>query len=567
MAFELIRMKLPMMNRPWSAATLILCLAFGLSAAEPSVRVVTSGWNTPTVQQFARDAKNFAQLPFDGCAIHARADSRPSNPLSNAHTAGSWAKISFGSAEQALDGLDPKTTRHSYLIIKANPGDADWLDDHAWFDVVEHWRVAARLARRGNLRGLLFDPEPYTEPFEQFNYNVQAGALDHSFEEYAEAARRRGRQVMQAVADEFPTTEIFAYFLTSYFVHDHAFRGPSPVTEDGRREDFSWCLAGHKYGLLPSFLSGWIEASPPGLRFVDGCEYGYWLTEPNDFARLSRDVRKRGRFVVDADVRERYDQQISVAFPVFVDIIHPELIAQWAIEPDVKDRMSILRRQIRAGISAGDGMVWLYGERGRWWPPARETALWKGKDTYLHWIDLLPGCIETIREVRGEAKPRSLTWVPDEKPADTVVGESPRLEGWQGWTRPETSGQVTVETDGSNVKISGAADAAGMGFAAATPGQRFRVRARVRQTGRGITLLRVRFRDADDQWITGRGIDAFAYPNPVDPSQWRKIQVDATVPAGAAKLVVLPSVRGQWTNDDEVEFTGIRIQTLNVGEK
>ena len=388
---------------------------------------------------------------------------RQRNPFSSAHTAGSWDDVSFSSTEAALDELDPATTQHSYLIIKANPGDADWLDDKAWADVVEHWRLAARLAKRGNLRGLMFDPEPYQKPFQQFSYDAQPDAYDHPFAEYALAARQRGRDVMQAIAKEFPTAEFFSYFLMSYLVNDHQHRGPSPIIGDQRREDFDWCLAGHNYGLLPAFFSGLLEASPKDLSFVDGCEYGYWLTKPAEFAKLRHDVRTFGRMIVDADVRDRYDRQVSVAFPVFIDIVHPELIPRWAIQPDAKDRMSILRRQLSAAAQAGDGTVWLYSERGRWWPVAKETALWKGKDTYLHWRELLPGILQTIHEVRATEHPRQLTWTPPVRRNQTTLGPSHPIDSWEAWNLEDSPGRVSIE--GNTITIDGATDSAALGFA------------------------------------------------------------------------------------------------------
>ncbi len=531
------------------------------TADEPAVRFITTGWNTPTVHQFVRDANVFAKLPFDGCAIQARADSSPPHPFSSAHTAGSWDDVSFASTEKALDALDPKATRYSYLLISANPGDADWLDDKAWSDIVEHWRLAARLAKRGHLRGLLFDPEPYTKPFEQFNYDAQPDAENHSFADYAKAARKRGREVMQAVASEYADAEFFSYFLISYLVNDHQHRGPSPIDENGRREDFDWCLAGHNYGLLPAFLSGLLEASPLGMKFIDGCEYGYWLTKPNEFAKLSHDVRAIGRLIVDADVRQRYDRQITVAFPVFVDIVHPALIGDWAIEPEIADRMSILRRQLTAAIGAGDGIVWFYGERGRWWPAAKETALWKGKDTYLHWRELLPGCVQTIRDVRESAQPANLVWMREESPQWTV-SETRSIDAWEDWNRENTPGQVLIEDD--TIKVSGATDSAGFAFVAVRPGDRFRISAKVRQVGRGLTQLVVRYRDASDQWITGRGIESFAYPRAGDPSKWRPLVAAATVPEGAEKMVLVLSVKKQWSPDDTVEFSDVQIRCLRA---
>ena len=70
--------------------------------------------------------------------------------------------------------------------------------------MVEHWRIAAWIAKQSGCKGILFDPEPYTPPHAQFGYAAQPGRAQHSFNQYAAKARQRGREVMQAVVKEYP---------------------------------------------------------------------------------------------------------------------------------------------------------------------------------------------------------------------------------------------------------------------------------------------------------------------------------------------------------------------------
>ena len=62
--------------------------------------------------------------------------------------------------------------------------------------------------------------------------------------------------------------------------------------------------------------------------------------------------------------------------------------------------------------------------------------------------------------------------------------------------------------------------------------------------------------------MTRRGIEAFAYPASGEPKSWRSLQSDMVVPDGAAKLVVVAGVSKQWSPDDVVEFSEIRLQRL-----
>src|SRR5947199_340469 len=86
-------------------------------------------------------------------------------------------------------------------------------------EVVDHWRLLARLARKGRLSGLCFDAEPYRKPWSQFLYAAQPSKSQHSFAEMRVKARERGREVMKAIAAEYPDMTIFAYRLFSDLIH------------------------------------------------------------------------------------------------------------------------------------------------------------------------------------------------------------------------------------------------------------------------------------------------------------------------------------------------------------
>ena len=164
----------------------------------------------------------------------------------------------------------------------------DWFDDAGWKEIQEHCRLLARLAHQGGLKGLLFDPEPYTEPFKQFKYSSQARRTEHSFEDYCRKARQRGREVMDAVASEFPDLVLFTYFL---------FGECSRALGEGGDPQLE--LAGHGYGLLPAFANGWLDRLPPVVNVIDGNEGAY---------RYNSEARFNAAFVqaVKAEPGQRY---------------------------------------------------------------------------------------------------------------------------------------------------------------------------------------------------------------------------------------------------------------------
>ncbi len=568
----------------------MVVIACSISQADESpTRIITTGWNAPTAQQFQRDWGLFQEQSFAGAVIHARADQAPPDPLKSAHSKDMWGEVSFSETEASLAAMSDGKASGSYLLLSANPGDADWLDDEAWGRIVARWRQAARLAKHGKLRGIAFDPEPYHSPLAQFDADVEPHASARSIQTLQEAARRRGREVMQAVVEEFPEIELFSYFWMSYFVRDHRYRGPSPIDLGGkRRADFDWCLAGHRYGLLPAFLTGLLEAAPATTRFVDGCEYAYWLTEAAQFNRLASDVRERGRMVVDEAVREKYDRQMSVAMPAFVDIMVPELIPQWTLNPNVPDRLGLFQKQLSFAVQASDGLVWLYSERGRWWPEPRETQLWHNKDVYPHWDELFPGCLDVIRQAQsmGKVVPPSsiaseatLSGRPANEDAMECVAEITAEDGeWQtdvsSRGRVEvspprqrnaignTTENVTKNVTAKDVEIRGAKEATAALVYAVVSGQRLRVAVQARQSGRGLCKLVVRYRDSSGEFLTQRGVESYAYPESQLPIQWRSIVVDVVVPEGARSLVATLQVSRQHLLEDRIEFRELTCSRL-----
>ena len=114
-----------------------------------------------------------------------------------------------------LKGCKFQRLTDNFIMLNANPGDVDWFDDAGWRNIVEHWRIAAWVARQSGFKGILFDPEPYAPPHAQFSYSAQPERDKHTFDEYCAKARQRGREVMEAVAEEYPDITIFCFFMNS----------------------------------------------------------------------------------------------------------------------------------------------------------------------------------------------------------------------------------------------------------------------------------------------------------------------------------------------------------------
>ena len=535
--------------------------------AKPT-RVISAGWNQPSLAQVARDGQVIDKLPIDGSVISIRTASQPTDLLSVAHSSQAWDAAVFDEAIQTLNSLDREIAQDCYLGINANPGNVDFLDDQGWIQIVDHWRFAAQLVAHGKLRGIALDPEAYTPPHSQFQYSAQRLAASRSFTDYTTAARRRGREVMEAVKDEVPELEILSYFLMSFLVSDRLTMGPSPVNDQGkRRRDFDWCLAGHQYGLLPAFLSGMLEAAGETITFIDGCEYGYWMESASQMNEHARQVRHWGRVIVDRDVRQAYDTNVELAFPVFMDLIAPDILPQWTLSPQESDRQKILRRQLRIAIESGDGLVWLYGERGRWWPEANETAMWEGKDIYPHWTTIVPQCDQVIRsEVKLPSSPRSDNSATDSLDTAHPSSQLPVSLTNFAWTpvEPESKQDVPrIKVNEEQVVITGPVGGAATANFEVVAGKNYRITASVSQTGRGMPRLMIQFQNETGEPISSSrqmptqpsGDLFYSYPSDGNPSDARVCQLRFRPPASAKSATVYCLVTDAMTPDDKVTFS------------
>ncbi|QDV88654.1 hypothetical protein [Planctomycetes bacterium TBK1r] len=545
------------------------------SAQHPLPRIITCGWNAPTVAQFARDLDKMpGELPLTGCVLTLHADSGNPDPLATAHGTDDWSQLDVRRSIEAAAGVSKESMPDNYLLLKANPGAVDWFDDDGWQTIVDHYRIAAGLARQAGLRGLLLDFEPYTDPHRQFQYSRQAAATEHDFADYQTAARRRGREMMEAIAAEFPDAEICTYFLLSYFIDDHHHRGPSPV---GRSDD-QWCLAGHAYGLLPALVDGWLDVLPPTITLVDGCENGYWFTSARQFQHCAEAVRTQGVQLIAVENREKYSKQVRVAFPIYLDAIHPKLAGQYTLQPTRSDRLALLKRNLNAAIAFGDGLVWLYGEHGRWWPEAGDESLWKGKDTYPHWETLLPGISQAIQSVVADATQQSALKVqpqtkpsaqPDSEPSESTaaagdgeIGASV-LDLEPVWETFKADPRGDVVLGNGQVTITAAEDASGIATFNTEPNRRYMIQVQVVQQGRGLTRLSIRWKTPDGQWRTSREDDVVAYPPDGDPFTPRTITAIVTAPPQPHRMVVICNASRQLTNDDAALFGNLLIGVVD----
>jgi hypothetical protein len=535
-----------MLSRTILAVGSVMLMLTGLGSAWGArVPVIATGWDSPDPKQFREGLAAFEQWGvFDGTTLQAtrRTSAGAEQTASYAFSREQWAWDEFAPALADLKAAKPTTCRDNYLMLYSNPGDVDWFDDAGWREVTGHWRLLSRLARQGGLRGLLFDAEPYTPPHSQFLYRAQPEHAKHSFAEYRAKARQRGREVMGAVRAEFPEAVIFSYRLFSDMLGLLA------------AGDLDRALEPNTYGLLPAFVDGWLDVMPPTMHVIEGTEdIGYRANSPAEYERAFTRLTLHMPDFVAAEHRAQVRQQFRVGHSLYLDAYVSAPGSAWHIDSAGSTPAARLAANLTSALAASNGLVWLYGEQGRWWPHAGAK--------YPAWPEKLPGAIAAIRRAADPAgfardvfgrtpAPRNLLENGDFR-ARAAAPDGPPT-GWFEWQDDSSHGRVTGAP--GEVELRGVLEGCVGYIAMIQPGRTYAVRLRAKTEGGGLAGLGVGWKTADGKWTAPAEDHQFVGTGAADASGWRDIVGLVEAPSGVGQLVFTASASGQLTAADRCWF-------------
>lgn len=554
-------------------ASLLLALAATASADDMRIakKLIATGWDHPDSQRFRQHLAEIEKRPFDGVVLELIGRNDEGKPVSlrAGFSSTPWKAEWFQPCIDDLKAARPKRLTDNFVSFGANPGNVDWFDDSGWNQIVEHWRIAARVARQSGLRGILFDPEPYSDPYAQFRYAAQPEKDRHAFDDYYAQARRRGREVMSAVVAEYPDLTLFCYFMNSINAAAAGRANPRPA------------LAALGYGLYPAFIDGWLDVLPPEVTLVDGCESAYRYNSAQEFLEAAVRIRGAGQELVSPENRAKYRAQVQVSFGIYLDAYWNPPDSPWYIDGLGAPRVDRLRANTATALRVADEYVWVYGEKFRWWPTPNgrvkpETwpeALTGSEDALRFARDPLDYARVAIARGQTAGTLKNLARNGDfaaEKTAEadgreqSYRGGGPPA-GWSVWQEEASHGAFTWNRQ-EGATTAGSAQAAGVTGGCfiqsypAEPGQRFAVRAIRKITGRGDASLRIRWQSPEGKW-THEGRDVLIFTDePRD--QWGELFGVAEVPDGVGRIVLLLGVAGQSSDQDTIWYDDIAVYRL-----
>jgi len=541
-------------------------------------KFIEAGWDKPDTAMLRKNLAQMEKTPFDGVIIGVTGKNDEGKTVQARATFSniSWKKTWFESSIDDLKAIHSKKLTDNLIQVGANPGNVDWFDDAGWKQIVDHMRIVAEIAKEGHLKGILFDPEAYTKPYRQFDYSAQAQHDKHTFEEYQTKARQRGKEIISAVASVDPNLLFYTFFMNS--INASAAKTPDPQQ----------ALQTYSYSLYPAFINGWLDAAPPSMIFVDGCEsQGYHANSQLDFLQAANLIRNTALNLVAPENRQKYLAQVQVSYGLYLDAYVNPSTSPWYIDP--KGISPTQRLQINAAFAteAASEYVWIYGEKYRWWPTP------SGSVNPQSWDDKLPGISDVLLAVthpdlmaeqmisslekkdqlknllqNGDfASAKTNTAATDNVPLDWKTAGAPA--NWSTWQIQASHGTFSQDNSISHsddksgvVRLAGVENGCIIQSIDVNPGDSYVVQAWNRQVGQGSSWIRVRWQTAESKW-TDVGSDVLLFGKKTsDKNAWRKIQGVATVPSDAAKMVILLSVANQASAQDVAWYDDVHVYKI-----
>ena len=214
----------------------------------------------------------------------------------------------------------------------------DFMDD--WSVQVRNFARIAKAARKAGFRGIYFDNEAYYKPWGDYPRGVRL--KDVPLADYQQQARKRGREVMEAMVAEFP--DLVLIVLHGPYLSEA--RAPSPLFPQWQDRN----------ELVGPFFAGLVEGSGERSTVVDGGQI-YHLRTDREF-RESFAWRKSAFPSTDVDcsflpvdLRAKWASRVKHGFGVYDRPFRGR-----PMNPEV------LGSTIAHALRRSDSYVWLYIE-------------------------------------------------------------------------------------------------------------------------------------------------------------------------------------------------------------
>jgi hypothetical protein len=328
-----------------------MLLSGAIASAQPAKKLIEFGWDEPDTSFMRQHIAAMEESPFDGTVFHVMYTKPDGSDGSFMNEC--WGKRAFKGEEFSKALADLRATavkkfKSNFLRFNVCPGDVDFFDDFS--AVTGNANLAAQFAAMGGAAGVLFDIEQYNTPL--WDYRKTRDAKTKSFDAYAQQARQRGREVMNAFQDGFGDLTVF---LTFGYALPHAQVGTDKAK-----------LAEVDYGLLKPFLDGMFEVARGRAKIVEGFEISYGYKTDLQFDAAVETVKKKLVPLVGVP-QDQYLKHVSMGFGLWMD--NDWRNKGWDVKDFSKNYFTPEQfgKSLTKALATADEYVWIYTEEPKWW--------------------------------------------------------------------------------------------------------------------------------------------------------------------------------------------------------
>ena len=360
------------------------------NAVLPEKKIVLYGWDTgeASLETVLANADKFAETGLDGISLIIKGNRagipRKSQTRDFAFVDPKWTKAEFAKQIGLLKEITAKPgLRHCYLQVDwSQKPRLKWSDDAAWERAAHNMGILAWIAREGCLDGFFIDHEDY-QGTKQFESCPEEG----DFATISRLARKRGAQIVAAMAVENPNLHLVFFWLLS-----HSTRWI------GDPESDLAAIVVQRQDPWPAFVNGMLDALPPQMRLADGNEFGYlFRADNNDYIMDAFRQRQMLVQLIAPENRQKFRVNVQVSSGHYLDC-YSNKNGHWYLPPMNGSRLARLEDNLHQGLACADETVWLFGERRQIVKWQGNAARWNGVQT---WEEELPGFADVMRRLRS----------------------------------------------------------------------------------------------------------------------------------------------------------------------
>ena len=414
------------------AAAVVFAVGVAFAAA-PEKKMVLYGWDTgeASLETVLSNADKFAETGLDGISLIIKGNRagipRKSQTRDFAFVDPKWSKAEFAKQIGLLKQITAKPgLRHCYLQVDwSQKPRLKWADDAAWERAAHNMGILAWIAKEGNLDGFFIDHEDYQDT-KQFEPCPEEG----DYATISRLARKRGAQIVSAMAAENPNLHLVFFWLLS-----HSTRWI------GDPESDLAAIVAQRQDPWPAFVNGMLDALPPQMRLADGNEFGYlFRADNNDYIMDAFRQRQILVQLIAPENRMKFRANVQVSSGHYLDC-YSNKDGHWYHPPMNGSRLARLEDNLHQGLVCADETVWLFGEKRQIVKWEGNAARWNGVKT---WEEELPGFADMMRSLHNPRK-----WAAEKIAAKRKAGALENLaateKAFSVWKGADCKGTLVVD--------------------------------------------------------------------------------------------------------------------------